>query len=112
MRDPSNSAVAAELGILVSPNQAGVCDLLVVGAGPAGLATSVCGAFDGLTVTTFDAVAVGGRATTTSRIENYLCFPPGGELQQSAGICVIAPADDPHTCPALDQQRTANQKGH
>ena len=41
MRNPSNSEVAAELGILVSPNQVGVCDLLVVGAGPAGLAASV-----------------------------------------------------------------------
>jgi hypothetical protein len=59
MRNPSNSEVAAELGILVSPNHVGVCDLLVVGAGPAGLAASVYGASDGLTVTTVE--CRGGR---------------------------------------------------
>jgi thioredoxin reductase (NADPH) len=102
MRNPSNSDVAAEMGILVSPNQAGVCDLLVVGAGPAGLAASVYGASDGLTVTTVDAVAVGGQASTTSRIENYLGFPAGisgAELTERAvvqagrfGVHVAVPA--------------------
>ncbi len=102
MRNPSNSEVAAELGILVSPNHVGVCDLLVVGAGPAGLAASVYGASDGLTVTTVDAVAVGGQASTTSRIENYLGFPAGisgAELTERAvvqagrfGVHVVVPA--------------------
>ena len=43
MRNLPNSEIAAELGILVSPNQAGVCDLLVVGAGPAGLTALLSG---------------------------------------------------------------------
>jgi thioredoxin reductase (NADPH) len=76
LRNPSNSQVAAELGVLVAPTPTGFCDLLVVGAGPAGLAASVYGASDGLSVTTVDAIAVGGQASTTSRIENYLGFPP------------------------------------
>ncbi|MDT5131689.1 MAG: thioredoxin reductase [Mycobacterium sp.] len=111
MRNPPNSEVAAELGILVSPKQAGVCDLLVVGAGPAGLAASVYGASDGLTVTTVDAVAVGGQAGTTSRIENYLGFPAGisgAELTERAvvqagrfGVHVAVPAKV--TAVALDE---------
>jgi thioredoxin reductase (NADPH) len=102
VRNPSNSRLAAELGILVAPNHAGICDLLVVGAGPAGLAASVYGASDGLTVTTVDAVAVGGQASTTSRIENYLGFPAGisgAELTERAvvqagrfGVRVVVPA--------------------
>jgi thioredoxin reductase (NADPH) len=111
MRNPSNSEIAAELGILVSPNHVGVCDLLVVGAGPAGLAASVYGASDGLTATTVDAVAVGGQASTTSRIENYLGFPAGisgAELTERAvvqagrfGVRVVVPAKV--TAVALDE---------
>ena len=52
-------------------------DLVVVGAGPAGLAASVYGASEGLRTLTVDAVAVGGQAATSSRIENYLGFPTG-----------------------------------
>jgi thioredoxin reductase (NADPH) len=111
VRNPSNSRLAAELGILVAPNHAGICDLLVVGAGPAGLAASVYGASDGLTVTTVDAVAVGGQASTTSRIENYLGFPAGisgAELTERAvvqagrfGVRVVVPAKV--TAVALDE---------
>jgi thioredoxin reductase (NADPH) len=111
VRNPSNSRLAAELGILVAPNHAGICDLLVVGAGPAGLAASVYGASDGLTVTTVHAVAVGGQASTTSRIENYLGFPAGisgAELTERAvvqagrfGVRVVVPAKV--TAVALDE---------
>jgi thioredoxin reductase (NADPH) len=111
VRNPSNSRLAAELGILVAPNHAGICDLLVVGAGPAGLAASVYGASDGLTVTTVDAMAVGGQASTTSRIENYLGFPAGisgAELTERAvvqagrfGVRVVVPAKV--TAVALDE---------
>jgi thioredoxin reductase (NADPH) len=52
-------------------------DLVVVGAGPAGLAASVYGASEGLRTLAVDAVAVGGQAATSSRIENYLGFPTG-----------------------------------
>ena len=71
LRNPSNSQIAAELGQQASPGRARVRDLLVVGAGPAGLAASVYSASDGLQVTTVDAIAAGGQASTTSRIENY-----------------------------------------
>jgi thioredoxin reductase (NADPH) len=54
-----------------------VYDLLVVGAGPAGLAASVYAASEGLDVLTTDALAAGGQAGTSSRIENYLGFPAG-----------------------------------
>ena len=56
---------------------AGVCDLLVVGAGPAGLAASVYGASDGMATTLAEDTALGGQAGTSSRIENYLGFPAG-----------------------------------
>ena len=52
-------------------------DVVVVGAGPAGLAASVYAASEGLRTLTVDAVAVGGQAATSSRIENYLGFPTG-----------------------------------
>ena len=99
LRNPSDSRVAAELGILASPKQAGVCDLLVVGAGPAGLAASEYGASDGLTVTTVDAVAVGGQAGTTSRIENYLGFPAGISGAELTERAVSRPADSVSTSP-------------
>ena len=54
-----------------------VCDLVVVGAGPAGLAASVYGASEGLDTVTVDSVATGGQAGTSSKIENYLGFPTG-----------------------------------
>ena len=51
--------------------------MVVVGAGPAGLAASVYAASEGLRTLTIDAVSVGGQAATSSRIENYLGFPTG-----------------------------------
>ena len=63
------------------------CDLLVVGAGPAGLAAAVYGASEGLDVVIVEDVALGGQAGTSSRIENYLGFPrgiSGGELARAA----------------------------
>jgi thioredoxin reductase (NADPH) len=77
LRSPSNEDLARAVG-LVSPALArAACDLLVVGAGPAGLAASVYGASEGLDTMTLDAIATGGQAGTSSRIENYLGFPAG-----------------------------------
>ena len=64
-----------------------VYDLVVVGAGPAGLAASVYAASEGLDVLTVEALAAGGQAGTSSRIENYLGFPAGisgAELTRNA----------------------------
>jgi thioredoxin reductase (NADPH) len=77
LRNPSNEELARVLGLRRPSNSEAVCDVLVVGAGPAGLAASVYGASEGLKTVTIDAVAAGGQAGTSSRIENYLGFPGG-----------------------------------
>ncbi|MEU6676717.1 FAD-dependent oxidoreductase [Streptomyces sp. NPDC046925] len=89
LRNPSNAELARLIGLPAPApsSDAGRCDVLVVGAGPAGLAASVYSASDGLTTVTVDAVATGGQAATSSRIENYLGFPSGisgGELIERA----------------------------
>jgi len=75
--NPSNSELATVAGITDEPLPGTTFDLLVVGAGPAGLAAAVYGATEGLATAVVDALAVGGQASTTSRIENYLGFPAG-----------------------------------
>src|SRR6266852_4258644 len=78
LRNPSLSEVAVVFGIsLDAQNRVEACDLLVVGAGPAGLAASVYGGSEGLSTIVVEAVAVGGQAGASSRIENYLGFPAG-----------------------------------
>jgi thioredoxin reductase (NADPH) len=88
LRNPSNIDLARVLGLRGDEEQT-VCDLLVVGAGPAGLAAAVYGASEGLDTVALDGVAAGGQASTSSRIENYLGFPSGvsgGELADRATI--------------------------
>src|SRR5262245_5121169 len=75
--NPSNSELATVAGITDEPLSGSVFDLLVIGAGPAGLAAGVYGASEGLSTAIVDAVAPGGQVSTTSRIENYLGFPAG-----------------------------------
>jgi thioredoxin reductase (NADPH) len=77
LRNPSNEELAEVLGLRRPSRSTSVCDLLVVGAGPAGLAAAVYGASEGLATVTVDAVAAGGQAGTSTRIENYLGFPGG-----------------------------------
>jgi thioredoxin reductase (NADPH) len=75
--NPSNAELATAAGIADEPLSGSLFDLLVIGAGPAGLAAAVYGATEGLSTAVVDAVAPGGQASTTSRIENYLGFPTG-----------------------------------
>ena len=85
---PTTTELAAELGLDMLPDGA-TADVVVVGAGPAGLAASVYAASEGLTVLTLDSFAPGGQAGTSSKIENYLGFPTGvsgRELAQRAAI--------------------------
>jgi thioredoxin reductase (NADPH) len=85
--DPA--AVAQLLGLGNRPDGGRCHDVLVVGAGPAGLAAAVYGASEGLDVTVLDATAPGGQAGSSSRIENYLGFPDGisgAELTARASI--------------------------
>ncbi|MFI6095034.1 FAD-dependent oxidoreductase [Lentzea sp. NPDC051213] len=77
LRNPSNRKLAQVLGLHASSPPSDMTDLLVVGAGPGGLAAVVYGAADGLGVVAVDSIAAGGQAGTTSRIENYLGFPAG-----------------------------------
>src|SRR5215470_2469247 len=75
--NPSNSELATAAGITDEPLSGAMFDLLVIGAGPAGLAAAVYGVTEGLSTAVVDALAVGGQASTTSRLENYLGFPAG-----------------------------------
>ena len=86
---PSIADFARCAGLTSTLDAEHVYDLVVVGAGPAGLAASVYGASEGLDVLTLDALAAGGQAGTSSRIENYLGFPAGisgKDLAQNALI--------------------------
>jgi thioredoxin reductase (NADPH) len=89
LRNPGNSELAAELGLGARGAPPPMCDLVIVGGGPAGLAAAVYGASEGLDTQAVDAVAFGGQASTSSRIENYLGFPAGisgSELAERAGL--------------------------
>jgi thioredoxin reductase (NADPH) len=79
LRNPSNLSLLDALGLADAPveDRSEVCDLLVVGGGPAGLAAAVYGASEGLTTTLAEDTALGGQAGTSTRIENYLGFPAG-----------------------------------
>lgn len=77
LRNPSNAEAAACFGLNAGIDEGGVYDLIVVGAGPAGLAAAVYGASEGLNVLVVEGNAPGGQAGASSRIENYLGFPMG-----------------------------------
>lgn len=76
-RNPSVAEFAKYMGLDGTLDISTVHDLVVVGAGPAGLGTAVYGASEGLSTLLLDAVAPGGQAATSSRIENYLGFATG-----------------------------------
>ena len=76
--NPTNEELAGATGLRArAAGEGRTYDLVVVGAGPGGLAASVYGAAGGLSTILIDAVAVGGQAATSGRIENYLGFPVG-----------------------------------
>jgi len=77
LRNPSNSQIAECLGFNDAIDQSRVNDLVIVGAGPAGLAAAVYGASEGLDVLVLESNSPGGQAGSSSRIENYLGFPTG-----------------------------------
>jgi len=74
--DPEPEALAARVGLSIQAAQE-FYDMVVVGAGPAGLAAAVYGASEGLRTLVIEPEAPGGQAGSTSRIENYLGFPSG-----------------------------------
>jgi len=75
--NPTTGQLAASIGMLDTHDMHRVYDIAIVGAGPAGLATAVHAASEGLSVIVTDAHAAGGQAGTSARIENYLGFPEG-----------------------------------
>jgi thioredoxin reductase (NADPH) len=83
--NPSVAELARYVGVEQPVDEDKTYDLLIVGAGPAGLAASVYAASEGLNTLVLDSVAAGGQAGTSSRIENYVGFPTGisgGDLAQ------------------------------
>jgi thioredoxin reductase (NADPH) len=77
LRNPTNARIADCLGFNEEIDQSRVSDLVIVGAGPAGLAAAVYGASEGLDVLVLESNLPGGQAGSSSRIENYLGFPTG-----------------------------------
>lgn len=89
LRNPRNQEIADCLGFNESIDQAQVRDLVVVGAGPTGLAAAVYGASEGLDVVVLETSSPGGQAGSSSKIENYLGFPTGISGQDLAGRAYI-----------------------
>src|SRR2546422_4762156 len=77
LRNPSIEGLATALGLTPKLDAKAVRDVVVVGAGPAGLGAAVYAASEGLDVLVLESTAPGGQAGTSSRIENYLGFPTG-----------------------------------
>src|SRR5215472_5167387 len=89
LRHPTPGVLAQYLGLTIDSLPERCFDLVVVGAGPGGLAAAVYGASEGLRTLAVEMVAVGGQAAGSSRIENYLGFPTGisgGDLTQRAVV--------------------------
>lgn len=85
LRNPSNRQVADCLGFNEAVDQTHLRDLIIIGAGPAGLAAAVYGASEGLDVLVLETATPGGQAGSSSRIENYPGFPNGISGMELAG---------------------------
>jgi thioredoxin reductase (NADPH) len=84
LRNPSTSQLADRLGLNDNIDHSRLHDLIVVGAGPAGLAAAVYAASEGLDILLIESHAPGGQAASSSKIENYLGFPTGVSGQELA----------------------------
>ena len=113
LRNPSNAELSQVLGIGARGTPPDMCDVIIVGGGPAGLSAALYGASEGLDTQAVDSVALGGQASTSARIENYLGFPTGisgSELAERAtlqakrfGARLVVPAE---------AQRLVRDDGH
>jgi thioredoxin reductase (NADPH) len=77
LRNPGKRELAVALGLVATSFRSEPYDVAIVGAGPAGLATAVYGASEGLSILVLEKFAFGGQAGASARIENYLGFPTG-----------------------------------
>jgi thioredoxin reductase (NADPH) len=103
LRNPSSAELARLVNLRQAVDELSVCDVVIVGAGPGGLAAAVYAASEGMDTIVLDAVATGGQAGTSTSIENYLGFPAGisgDELTDRAviqakkfGARIIVPAE-------------------
>ena len=84
LRNPSIQELADCLGLNASIDDTQVRDVIIVGAGPAGLAAAVYAASEGLDALVIETEAPGGQAGSSSKIENYLGFPTGVSGQELA----------------------------
>ena len=89
LRNPSIEALASGLGLSPEFDAKATRDVVIVGAGPAGLAAAVYAASEGLDVLVLEDTAPGGQAGSSSRIENYLGFPTGISGQDLAGRALM-----------------------
>jgi thioredoxin reductase (NADPH) len=89
LRNPTNREITDCLGFNESVDQIHVRDLVIIGAGPSGLAAAVYGASEGLDVMVLETSSPGGQAGSSSRIENYLGFPTGITGQDLAGRAYV-----------------------
>ena len=89
LRNPSETSLALAVGMITNQAHEKLYDVAVVGSGPAGLATAVYAASEGLSVAVFDARAFGGQAGASARIENYLGFPTGISGQALTGRAYV-----------------------
>jgi thioredoxin reductase (NADPH) len=85
LKNPSNQTIADRLGFNEQIDQVHLRDVVIVGAGPAGLAAAVYAGSEGLDALVIEASSPGGQAGASSRIENYLGFPAGISGQELAG---------------------------
>ena len=89
LKNPSEMELARCVGMVCPDVPDRTHDVAIVGAGPAGLATAVYAASEGLSVIVFDAIAFGGQAGASARIENYLGFPTGISGQALTGRAYV-----------------------
>jgi thioredoxin reductase (NADPH) len=85
LRNPTKQELARAVGLVAASFRSEPYDVAIVGAGPAGLATAVYGASEGFSVVVLEALAFGGQAGASARIENYLGFPTGVSGQALMG---------------------------
>ena len=128
LRNPTNQQIADCLGFNAAIDQTQMRDVVVVGAGPAGLAAAVYAASEGLNVLVIETNAPGGQAGSSSKIENYLGFPTGisgqalaarayTQAQKFGAQVIIAQSATrldlrPQTLHRRDRQRPARADAH
>src|SRR5215204_2611608 len=109
LKNPTNAELARTIGLKVDVPRKQTYDLVVVGAGPAGLGAAVYGASEGLSTLALESTALGGQAGTSSRIENYLGFPAGLSGFELASRAIVQ-ADKFGTQTAVPQEAVSVER--